>query len=80
MIKILIWLGHLVAIGLIIAGVATDAVTFIVLGVVFEILLWAYTIFIFPDSGSPIREPRPKHTREGMINLQGFKRDRKEED
>ncbi len=80
MIKILIWLGHLVAIGLLIAGVATAIVTFIALGVVSEILLWAYTIFIFPDSGRPIREPRPKHTREGMINLQGFKRDSKDED
>ena len=73
----LIWLGHIVAIGLIFTGIAAGYSFLIPLGIISELSLWAYAILFFPELGRPMRKPRPKHTRDGMINLQGLKETRR---
>lgn len=80
MTKALIWLGHIVAIGLIITGIAAGYSFAIPLGIVSEVALWTCGLFFFRKSGRlSMRHSRPKHTTAGMINLQGFKRENRED-
>ena len=80
MTKPLIWLGHIVAIGLIIAGIAAGYSFLIALGIVSEFALWVYAIFFFPKLGRPMLKSHPKQPRDGMINLRGFKGNNKEQE
>ncbi len=79
--KLLIRLGHILAIGLIFTGIATGYSFFIPLGIIAELALWTYAIFFFSESGRrPMRKTRQKQTRDGMIDLQGFKGKNKEQE